>query len=641
LDQNEEFVPKRDFIPAVMTPAQKSEAESALVLKFLSKLQVSPIRNSRLVDIMYESRDPVMAARIANTVAKAYADFNLEIKLKATQDAVAWLNRRVEEERKKVDTAEQALLHYKEQHDIITDFSSDEERLTAQMLTSLNDQLLQATGKRLEVEARYKQAAALEKSPELVDTIPEVINDDIIKEIRKQEVDVNRRMSELTKKYGQNHPQIMALQNELDMLCTQKTSEIKKIINSLHNEYLVASAREQSVKAALNRQKGESINLSQKAIDYNVLKREAESSRQMYDLLIKRFKETSVTEEIKTGNIRVVDPAEVPKRPVKPRKGMNILLSIVVGLSIGLGLAFFLEYLDNTIKLPEDIKDYLNIPYLGPVPVIASIDEASHSHGDGADRKPSDDLITLLSPKSTASESYRGIRTGILFSSADSVPQVILVASSGPHEGKTITSANLAVAMAQAGSSILVVDCDMRRPRMHKVFNEERDKGMSNILVGNCNMDEAIIHTAVANIDFIPSGPIPPNPSELLGSKHMLDFIEKAKSRYERIIIDSPPITAVTDAVILSNFVDGIVLVVRVGETHRNIIKNGLDQLRNVNARILGAVLNGVDTGRDSYYYYQYYYYYYGEDGEKKKKMRRKKRAKSRYGKETEKVQDV
>jgi len=618
-----------------------AEPVSPLVGKFISGITVSPLRNSRLVDISYESSDPVLAAQITNTLARAYIDLNLQTKLKATQDAVAWLNQQVEQEKKKVEQAEQNLLRYKQEKGIITDFSSNVETITAQKLAEINKQVLESTAKRVEAETRFRQARGLEGSPDAAGSIPEVMSNPLIQDIKKQEVEIYKKLSELSKRYGSNHPQIIALNNEIKSLNTRKMGEIQRIVNTLQNEYRVALAREQSLRGSLGQQRGESLSMNEKAIDYGVLKREAETSRDMFDLLVKRFKEASLTEDIRTGNIRVIDPAEVPKGPVKPKKMQNILLAIIVGLSMGVGLAFFLEYLDNTIKLPEEINSILKIPYLGPVPAIAATEAEGVEKGE--DRKPADDLIALHSPKSTASESYRGIRTSILFSAADTSPQVIMVCSAGPREGKTITCANVAITMAQAGGKVVVLDCDMRRPKLHKLFNIERDRGMSNILVRNCSLDEAIIHTNVPHLDIIPSGPVPPNPSELLQSQHMKGLIEELRSRYERIIIDSPPITAVTDAAILASFVDGVVMVIRANETHREIVKNGIGQLKAVNAHILGAVLNGVDMGRDSYYYYQYYYYYYGEDGEKHKKERNKKRTRNwrHYGQDEGKTKKV
>jgi capsular exopolysaccharide synthesis family protein len=319
---------------------------------------------------------------------------------------------------------------------------------------------------------------------------------------------------------------------------------------------------------------------------------------------------------MKTGNIRIIDRAEVPLLPVKPRKKLNLLLAMVVGLTLGVGLAFFLEYLDNTIKLPEEVRDYLKIPYLGPVPAFAQTRNL-----DGIPK----DMITVHSPRSTASESFRGVRTGILFSSADKAPQTILISSAGPSEGKTVCAVNLAVIMAQAGSRVLLMDFDMRRPRIHQLFDIGRDIGVSNLLVGDAEIKDALVSPETPNLDVIPCGPIPPNPSEIIGSHRMETLMEALRKDYDRIIIDSPPLTAVTDSVILSQSVDGVVLVIRAGDTPRQIVLNGVTQLKSVNSRVLGAVLNGVNTGKSSYYYYQYYYYYYGEDGRRKKRTQHRK----------------
>ncbi|OEU80363.1 MAG: hypothetical protein BA865_11555 [Desulfobacterales bacterium S5133MH4] len=652
LDENEEFCPKpkddfisnlkrsigetiaswKESIVSLLTNekdetsselSEEYQPDSSLVSAFIGRIEVSPIRNSRLVDVSFQAKDPVLATRIANTLASAYVDQNLEIKLGAAQDAVRWLHTRIGEERNKVEKAEQALLQYKEEQNIVTNFTSDVEQVTAQKLAQLNSQVVVAESKRVEAETRYEQAMALEGSPDMLDSIPEVLNNELIRQIKTMEVELYKRMSKFSKKYGQRHPRMVAIESELKTLQKRKAQEVNRVINSLKNEYGVALAREESLKAALEKQKKESLELNKKAVQYSVFQREAESARHMYELLIKRFKETSLTEDMRTGNIRVIDRAEVPEYPVKPRKGLNILLAIIVGLVAGTGLAFFFEYLDNTVKTPDDIKRYFEIPYLGHAPVIEYDSEAKDGHVP--------ELIAFQAAKSTASEAYRGLRTSLLFSSAEAPPQVILVASAGMGEGKTLTCTNLAITMAQAGSKTLLVDCDMRRPRMHHVWDIGRDQGVSNILVGTTKDNLVPFKTKVANLDVIPSGPIPPNPSELLGSNHMEQLIKTLRQRYDRIIIDSPPITAVTDATVLARIADGVVLVIRFGDTSRDMVRNGLEQLKGVNATILGAVLNAVDVGRDSYYYYQYYYYYYGEDGEKSKQARRKKRSSKSY----------
>ena len=655
LDKSEEFFPKpkddlisnlkrsiqetiafwKDSITSLLRTGDESipktlegfEPDSPLVSDFIKRIKVSPIRNSRLVDVRFEGKDSVLAATIVNTLADVYISQNLETKLRAVQDAVKWLHNRIEEERKKVEKAEQALLRYKEKHSIITDFSSDVENITAQKLAHLNIQVVETESNRVEAETRYKQAMVLTGTPDMLDSIPEVLNNELIRQIKSMEVELFKHMSELSKKYGQKHPRMVAIESELNTLQKRRIQEVSRVINSLKNEYKVALAKENSLKAALAKQKKESLELNQKAIQYGVLRRESESARYMYELLIKRFKETSLTEDMKTGNIRIVDRAEVPEYPIKPKKKLNILLAIIVSLLTGTGLAFFFEYLDNTIKLPEEVEKHLNIPFLGSTPLFSTKNKWN-IRGD-----TSQELIAFNYPRSTASESYRGIRTNILFSSAESVPQVILITGVGPQEGKTITTANLAVTMAQADSKIVILDCDMRRANVHKVFGTANDHGISNLLVGNSNMREAILHTRIPNLDVIPCGPIPPNPSELLGSTRMTTLLNSLRKHYAHILIDSPPSIAVTDAVVLSKSVDGVILVIRAGYTAKEIIKSGIAQFGAVGTHILGVVLNGVDMSRDRYHY-QYYYYYYGKDGDRRKESRRKKKSKNSYGEE-------
>ncbi|MCP4578314.1 MAG: polysaccharide biosynthesis tyrosine autokinase, partial [Deltaproteobacteria bacterium] len=605
------------------------DSDSGLVSAFIDRIEVSPIRNSRLVDLSYEAKNPVLATQIVNTLAQAYMSQNLEIKLRAVKEAVSWLNKRVDEERKKVGEAEKALIQYKEKAGIITDFSNDIEQVTAQKLAQLNAQVVDAESVRVEAETRYNQAMSLQGSPDMLGSIPEVIQNELIGEINKMEVELYKRMSELSKKYGKKHPRMVAIESELKTLANRKAKAVNRVINSLRTQYRVALAKEESLKSAFNKQKQETLDLNKKAIQFSVLNREAQSARDMYDLLVKRFKETTLTEDMRTGNIRVVDRAEVPRSPVKPKKKLNLLLAIIVGLVAGIGLAFFFEYLDNTIKIPDEVKQHLRIPYLGPIPLVEEKDEKSGNRLA--------DLVCLNAPKSTASESYRGIRTNILFSSAGAAPQVILVSSPGPREGKTMTATNLAITMAQSGSKVVLVDCDLRRPKIHRMFDLTKELGLTNLLVGNTKFGETVVHSKVSNLDLIFSGPVPPNPSEMLGSDRMKEFIGELRKHYDRIILDSPPITAVTDAAILGKIVDGVVLVIRAGQTVREVAKNSVSQLHSVGANVLGAVLNAVDIGKDKYYYYyyyQYYHYYYGDDGDKKKrrsKKRRKKRAKSAY----------
>jgi len=411
---------------------------------------------------------------------------------------------------------------------------------------------------------------------------------------------------------------MISVTSELEELAKRRTHEIKRIVNSLRNEYKLSLAKEEQLRKQLDELRLRLSEINKKAIQYRLLQRQAESSRQMFDMLVKRLKETSLVEDIKTSNIRIIDKARSNSNPINIRRGNSVKKAIGVGLVLGIALALMLEYLDNTVKLPDEIKNYLKIPFLGPIPAFDIEDDMNGISGE---------LITEHGPKSTTSESFRGIRTSILFSSADIDPQVLISTSAAPSEGKTLFGANLAVAMAQAGSRVLLVDCDMRRPRVHTLFKVPRDMGIANLLVGTVTLEEAVIETPIKNLFLIPSGPVPPNPSEIIGSNKMISLIEVLRKDYDRIIFDTPPVSAVTDAAVLAPRVDGVILVIRSGVTPRQLVENALTKLRAVNAHIYGAVLNGVETSRESYYYYQNYYYYGTEDVQKKRKKKKRKKA--------------
>lgn len=583
-----------------------------LVSDFIDRITVKPIRTSRLVDIKFQAADPVLSAQTVNTLAQAYIDQGMETRLKAIQDAVEWLNKRIKEERAKVEEAEQTLLRYKQENDIITGFSSDAEKITAQKLAQLNTQVVEAQAQRVEAETRYKQAKTLKKSADMLDSIPEVLNNELIRQIKSMEVELSKRMSELSDKYGDKHPRMKAIRSEMQTLGKRKTQEINRVINSLKNEYEVARVRETTLKEQLAKQKKESLELNRKAISYGELQRKAESARQMYELLIKRFKEASLTEDMRTGNIRIIDKAEIPLKPVKPWRKLIVMLAFCMGWTAGIGLALLVENLDNTVKLPDDITNQLGIPFLGHVPAFVTKEKLK----DQAHPQ----LVTLHEPKALASEAYRTIRTSVFFSAAETETTSILITSAGPKEGKTTTAANLAITMAQSGIKVVLLDCDLRRPSVDKIFDIDRTQGMTNILVGSETVKDVIRHTETENLDVIPCGPIPPNPSELLGSALMQKLLQILSKHYQRIIIDSPPITNITDAVVLAKYAGGVVLVIRAQDTAREVVRNSVNQLKTVNARLLGAVLNGIKIGKRGYYYQHYYYYAYGEEKKKKKK---------------------
>ncbi|MCF6291036.1 MAG: polysaccharide biosynthesis tyrosine autokinase [Desulfobacterales bacterium] len=597
-----------------------SAADIGLVNAFISRISVRPVAKSRLVDIGFTAKDPVLATKIVNTLVQAYIDHNLETRLQTIKGAMVWINDRIAKERQRVEEAEKALQQYRVENSIITEFSGDIETVMAEKMAELNNQIVEAESRRVEAETKYRKAMQMKNNPLLADSIPELLDSRLIQQLKGAEVELIQEISQLSKKYGPEHPRMKAIRAQIETLKGPKQAEIQRVLESLKNDYEVALARENSLRASYVQQQQETMELSRKAVQYGFLKREMEGAREMYNILIKRFKEASVVEDIEATNIRIIDKAEGRGYMVIPNTKKDLQKGALAGLMLGLALAFLFEYLDNTFKAPDEIEQYLEVPYLGLVPSLAK---------DEQDGTP--ELITTSDHKSPTSECYRSIRTKILFSSAEEAPKTIMFTSATAKEGKTITSANLAVTMAQAGSRVILIDCDMRRPRIHNIMNVSRDKGMSNALVGNCTLEEVIIPSSVPNLDVIPAGPIPPNPSELLGSKAMTRLLAELGEKYDRIIIDTPPISAVTDPVVMAKFVDGVILVVHTNVTRREIVRDALSSLKMTQAHVLGAVLNNVDMARNAYYYQYYYHYgyYYSEDGDKKGKRRdRQKRRK-------------
>lgn len=603
----------KESIKAMFTPeaqlkqALEEESDSQMVDNFLSRLSIDPVRNSRVVNVRFKANDPVLAARVANAITQVYIELGLETKLLAVQDAVSWLSNRIQEERSKVEEAQLRFQKYKEDNSIITNFTSDTEQVTQQKLAELNSKVIEAEAARVEAETRYGQTRGISSAS--LDSVAEILSSPVIQAIKASEMTVQNSIAELSKKYGNNHPHIIALKAEMGELRNRKSVEAQKIVQSLKNNYELALAKERSLKEALHNQERGALNLSKKSIQYGVLQREAESAKEVYDLLVKRFKEATLTEDMKTVNVRVVDKAEVPTTPVKPKKAMNMLLALVLGLTAGTGLAFFAEYLDNTLKTPEDVTNYLRMPYLGMVPEV-----------DGIDTNTSSAVFLHHDPKNVASESIRGLRSNLLFSRAAEKPQIILLTSAKPQEGKTLVTANLAAAMAQSGCRTLIIDADMRRPRIHKTLGSGNEAGLANILSGVSAPADVIKRTDIQNLDVITAGPTPPNPSELLGSKFMADILEGLRQRYEHIIIDTPPVTAVTDAAILAQYADGVVVISKAFTTPKEMVRTAIENLQKVNSKIFGVVLNSVNMKKEGAYYYQYSYYYYYGDGERKKR---------------------
>lgn len=569
---------------------------TVLARKIQGGLKVEPVKNSRIVNISYEYPEPRLAAAIADGIANAYVEQVLDIKMGTARQAVEWMTRKIEEQKKKLEESQQALQAYMKDKDIVE--LENKEAVTPLKLQNLSYQLIQAEAKRREAEALYNQVKGLGNNTSEALTVPAIAGDPVIQALRTEEIKLEKDIIEMSKKFGEKHPQMVRLKEDLRAVREKITSEVKRAIQAIKNDYELAKAKETSLRHQFAQGKGEALALSEKAIQYGVLKREVESNQQMYEALLKRVKETSIIEEVKPFNISIIDRAEIPKSPVKPRKLLNILLSIIVGIFGGVGIAFFLEYLDNTFKTPDDVEEKLSVPLLGVIPFV-KVSELQ-------DKKV--ELLTHLEQKSNLSEAYRSLRTSILLSSVEPIKSIVIT-SPLESEGKTTTAVNLAISLAQLDKMVLLVDADLRKPKLHAVFGLDNATGLSNFLTRQV-IKEIIRESGIPNLSVITSGPIPPNSSELLSSKRMREFIDLVKEKFDIVIFDAAPLITVTDASILSTLVDGTVMVVRSGKTTFDVAKRGVKLLKDINSRILGSVLNGLDTTREGYeYLYPYYSY--------------------------------
>ncbi|HFQ79972.1 MAG TPA: polysaccharide biosynthesis tyrosine autokinase [Desulfobacterales bacterium] len=594
------FKARLKAIVKALTPAKQTASTNAvddekiseadILAQMISQnITVTPVKESKVISISYMSGNPVLARLIANTVAKAYKDEILEMKMATSNDTIKWMNEKAAQERAKLAESEKNLETYMRQKDIVT--VQDKITVIPQKLTEFSVQLSKAEARRKELATVYKQLRQA-GSPAAMASIPVIAQNRTIQALQAQIVIAEQHVSELSKKYGPKHPLMIKAVGERDGLIEKKAQECQRIVKSVKNEYELAGSNEQNLKDLLNKAKSDALGLNEKFIQYNVLKREEESNRYIYEALLAKLKEQNITDQNQSVNVWIIEKAKTPVIPAKPKKKRNILLGLVLGLFGGVGLAFFIEYLDNTVKSPDEAEERLGLSVLG---LVERFDT-----GAG-------ELLTELDPHSNVTESYKGIRTSLLLSSADRPPKAILVTSMLPGEGKTTTAANLAAVIAQSELKVLLIDADLRKGRLHKMFDFDNSKGLSTYLAG-IDGSEVMVAGPEKNLKIIPSGPVPPNPSELLSSRKMKDLLSSAADKFDIVIFDSPPVMSVTDALILSKIVDGTTIVIKAGETTYEAVERELKSFRELDSRILGIVLNAVNRKKSDYYSYYGYY---------------------------------
>jgi len=597
-----------------------SNRATAVLGAFLGGLHVSLIPNTRIIEIHYNSTDPQLAASIVNTLAATYVEQNFKTKFESTMQASDWLSKQLVDLQMKVETSQEKLVRYQKEHEILG--NDEKQNITTEKLDEINKELTLAESDRMQKEAIYRQTQSTDP-----DAIAAAIvtgnpgGSGLLDSLRAQQAALKIQVADLGTQFGPSYPKIAQLNNQLKEIDHQLQSETNKAVDHLRGQYLAALQRENLLHDSFEKQKQEANKLNESAIEYSLLKRDVESNRTLYEGLLEKLKEAGVTAGLRSTNFRILKPARAPSVPVEPNIPRNLSFALVLGVISGLGLAFLLENMDNTVRTPEQAQALSALPSLGMIPLGSK----TTTHGTAANRlaltssREAVETVTQVRPQSQMAESYRALRTSLLLSNLGAPPKVIMVTSARPQEGKTTTSINTAIVLAQKGVRVLLVDADLRRPSVHKTLGMGPRSGLSNVLTGSATLQQTItISPLVPNLFILPAGTPPPNPAELLASANMRDLIAELREQFDHIVLDTPPTLSVTDAVVLSPRADATILVIRSGQTTKQALRRSRDILMQVNAHVAGVLLNAVDlTSPDYYYYYEYqgkYTHYYQEE---------------------------
>jgi capsular exopolysaccharide synthesis family protein len=564
--------------------------EAVLIGGFLSRVSVEPVKNTRLVDVSFVSASPEFAARAVNQLVRDYVAQNADVRQYRVSSGLSWLEQELERQKAKVEASERALASYREQQNAVS--LEDRQNIVVARLNQLNDAVTKAKTALVQKESLYNQVKSLTPGTP-VDSIPAILQNQYIQSLKTQVAELERDKANLSERYGDKHPEIIKINASIKDASRQLNQELAKAIDAIRNDYQAAAAEERGLASSLEEQKGAAMSLGRKNVSYTVLERDAQSNRQVYESLLAREKELRVHASSRGNNVRLVEDAELPGAPFSPNLRRSLLIAALAGLTLAFGLVIVLGYLDDTIKTPEDIAGKLNAPFLGMVPKVK------------AGVSP---LLTAQSPHEFG-EAFRSLRTALAFSNSGTGGRVILVTSSQPLEGKTTTACNMAIALSLSGDRVLLIDADLRRPNVAKTLGLDGGTGLSHLLTGQAAPRDAIRDSGIPNLWVMTAGHIPPNPSELLASERMGALLSPANGWFDWVIVDAPPVLAVTDAVVLAPMVSGVTFVVRSELTPQRHVKRALETLMTGQPRLLGLVLNGVDLERNKYYYSRYYGY--------------------------------
>ncbi|HWK10662.1 MAG TPA: polysaccharide biosynthesis tyrosine autokinase, partial [Vicinamibacterales bacterium] len=580
--------------PAEAPKVDETADESGLVSGFISRVNVEPVRGSHLVDVTFLSEDPKFAALAVNALLDEYVNQNLELKLQSTQGMLDWLDKELDNQQHRVQDSERALAEYREKENALS--LDDKQNIIVSRLNQLNDAVTRARTERVQKESLYNQVKAISTGT-TPDAIPAIATNAAVASAKAKLVELQRDKARLLERYAEKHPQVINVSAALQDAQRQVDFEIARAVQSVKNEYETAVLQEQTLARNLEGAKSEAQDLNRKGIGYGVMEREAKSNREVYQSLLTREKELRVSANSRTNNVRVVDRAETPRGPVSASGRRTVMMSMFIGLVLSVGVALGLDYMNDTIKTPEDVTRRLRLPFLGLVPAVRG------------DKHP---LLASSQVPHDFGESFRSLRTSLLSKYQGESTKILVVTSAQPLEGKTTTAANIAMALAYGGARVLLIDADMRRPGLHRPLRLTNERGLSQVLTGQARVRDVIQRTVDPNLLAITAGRSPLNPSELLSSERMKTLLTNlAHGPFNWIIIDTPPVLAVTDAVILAPLVSGVTFVVGAEMTRRRLAERAIETVMQAHPKFAAVVLNKVNFAKNKYYYSRYYGHQY------------------------------
>jgi capsular exopolysaccharide synthesis family protein len=624
----------QDQLPLTTTVAEATAREdlnearrlAPYVNTVLGGLKVEPVKETRgyyketrLIDIKFTHTVPDVTSKVVNAIAETYVFSNLEKRTEANSTTGDFLQKRIAELQQQIRTAEERLVNYAKNNQIIS--LDPNQNTVVERLAGLNQQLLEAENDRKTAEAAYNAAKVPTAADALVDSESKQAG-----EIESKLVELRQKRAQLLVDATEEAPEVKEVDQQIGELERQlkdsRTRKSNTLLTNLHTRYQQTLEREQSLRKAFEQQRAQTLSQNEAAINYKIIQQEIETNKSLLKGLLQGAKENDVVMAGKPNNISIVDYALTPDSPVGPNRARTIFLAFFLSIGLGLGLALFLEYLDDTVHSTEEVERLLHLPALAVIPSVGGAARRrvlpattartralqKHTNGNGNGNA---ELLMNVDGRSPLAEAYRHLRTSVLLSTAGRAPKSLLVTSSLPGEGKTTTAVNTAISLAQTGASVVIIDADMRRPRLQSIFGMHGQLGLSSILssdVSEADMLAMVGLDEASGLSVLTSGPIPPNPAELLGSDQMRRLLAALQANYTHVVIDSPPVSSFTDGVLISTMVDGVLLVVHGGRSSRHIVRRSKQLLNDVGAKIFGVVLNNVNLQSHDYYYYQSYY---------------------------------